>query len=208
MVMPFIVLGGIYLGIFTPTEAASAACVYALLVSHFVYKGLNWKTFILAVKSAANTTSMIFLVVAAAVLLAGPLTYANIPQNLTAYMIDLGAGKYTLILLSVVLFLFLGFFLDPLPILYLTIPILIVPLQAFKVDMTHFCIITIICMQIAQVTPPFGISLYTTSKLWDEPIEDVIKSSFPFLATTVLSLPIFIFLPFLSTWLPKVLMGE
>jgi C4-dicarboxylate transporter DctM subunit len=197
MIMPFIVLGGIYGGIFTPTEAAAVACVYALIVSGFFYRGLNLETF------TRSLRSMIFLIVAAAILFAGPLTYAQIPQNLTMGIVNLGFGKNGFLMLSIILFLVLGLFLDPLPILYLTIPILYYPLKHLGIDLVHFCVITIICMQIAQVTPPFGVSLYTTSQVWDEPIQNVISSALPFLLVIVATLPLFIFIPGLSLWLPN-----
>ena len=204
--MPILVLGGIYTGIFTPTEAAAIACVYSIAVSYFIYRGLTWAKFVEALRGGVTTTSMIFLIVAASILLAGPLTYAEIPQNLTNALIDMGVGKYSMIFLSIGLFLFLGLFLDPLPILYLTIPILNFPLRAFNIDMIHFCVITIICMQIAQVTPPFGVSLYTTSQMWDEPIQNVVKSAMPFLLAIACALPIIVFFPSLSTWLPSLFM--
>ena len=207
MIMPFIVLGGIYTGLFTPTEAAAVACVYAIAISYFFYRGLNKETLSAAVRSALSTNSMIFLIVAAAVLFAGPLTYAEIPQNLTKGMISLGFGKIGFMFLCIALFLVLGLFLDPLPILYLTVPILYFPILHLGIDLIHFCVITIICMQIAQVTPPFGVSLYATSQLWNEPIQNVVKSALPFLIMTILSLPLFLFVPWLSLWLPK-LMGH
>jgi C4-dicarboxylate transporter, DctM subunit len=205
MIMPLIVLGGIYTGVFTPTEAAAVACIYAVLVSALFYKGLTKTTLMQSLRGALSTNSMIFLIVAAAVLFAGPLTYAHIPQNLTNFIIAQGFGKSGFLVLSVALFLVLGCFLDPLPILYLTIPILYHPIQALGIDLIHFCIITIICMQIAQVTPPFGVSLYTTSQLWDEPIPNVIKASFPFLILLILTLPLFLFVPWLSKWLPSLM---
>lgn len=205
MLMPIIILGGIYTGVFTPTEAAAVACVYAVIISAVFYRGLNRATFTAALRGAMGTTSMIFLIVAAAILFAGPLTYAEIPQNLTQGIINLGFGSMGLIFLGIALFLALGLFLDPLPILYLTIPILYYPLEQFGVDLIHFCVITIVCMQIAQVTPPFGVSLYTTSQVWDEPIQNVIRSALPFLLMTVAILPLLVFVPSLSLWLPGVM---
>jgi C4-dicarboxylate transporter DctM subunit len=205
MVMPILVLGGIYTGVFTPTEAAAVACIYAVLVSGLVYRGLTKETFFQSLRGALSANSMIFIIVASAVLFAGPLTYAQIPQNLTKFIIDLGFGKMGFLILSVALFLVLGCFLDPLPILYLTIPILYHPMQALEINLIHFCVLTIICMQIAQVTPPFGVSLYTVSQLWNEPIQNVIVASFPFLMVLLLTLPLFIFVPWLSEWLPSIM---
>lgn len=205
ILMPVLVLGGIYTGIFTPTEAAAVACVYAIAISHFVYKQLNKESFFGALRGTLSTTSMIFLIVAAAVLIAKPLTLAQIPQNLTKFLIQLGFGKTGFLLLSVALFLSLGCFLDPLPILYLTVPIMYSSLITLDINLIHFCVITIICMQIAQITPPFGVSLFTVSQVWNEPIESVVKETFPFLILLIIMLPIFLFMPFLSTWLPSLM---
>jgi C4-dicarboxylate transporter DctM subunit len=204
MVMPLIVLGGIYSGMFTPTEAAAVACVYAVIVS-VIYRGFSKETFFKSLRSSLNATSMIFFIVAAAIMFAGPLTYAEIPQNLTKFIIGMGFGKTGFIILATLLFLVLGCFIECLPILYLTIPLMYTPMQTLGVDLIHFCVITIISMQIAQVTPPFGVSLFTASQMWREPVDSVIWASLPFLAILICSLPLFIFVPWLSTWLPSII---
>lgn len=203
--MPLIVLGGIYTGVFTPTEAAAVACIYAIAISHFFYKQLTKESFFGALRGTLSTNSMIFMIVASAVLIAKPLTLAQIPQDITKYIIELGLGKTGFLILSTCLFLVLGCFLDPLPILYLTIPIMCSTLTVLNINLIHFCVITIICMQIAQITPPFGVSLFTVSQVYNEPIERVVQETIPFLVLLIFMLPIFIFLPFLSTWLPSIL---
>lgn len=204
-IMPLIILGGIYSGVFTPTEAASVACVYAFLVSWLVYRGLSRQNFLEAAKATATTTSMIFLIVAAVIIFAGPLTYAQIPQNITKGLVGMGFGTYGFLFVAIGLYLLLGLFLDPLPILYLTVPVLLHGMLALGIDLTHFCVITIICMQIAQVTPPFGVSLYCTSQVFKEPMQNVIRSAIPYLLVLILTLPIFVYFPQLSLWLPKML---
>jgi len=201
-IMPLIILGGIYSGIFTPTEAASVACVYAFLISWLVYGGLNRQNFLEAIKGTAGTTSMIFLIVAAVIIFAGPLTYAQIPQNITKGLVGMGFGAYGFMFMAIGLYLILGLFLDPLPILYLTVPILLNGMLALQINLIHFCVITIICMQIAQVTPPFGVSLYTTSQVFKEPMQNVIRAAVPYLLALVVTLPIFVYFPQLSLWLP------
>ena len=204
-IMPLIILGGIYAGIFTPTEAASVACVYAFLVSWLVYRGLNRQNFLEAAKATAGTSSMIFLIVVAVIIFAGPLTYAQIPQNITKALVGMGFGTYGFIFMAIGLYLVLGLFLDPLPILYLTVPVLLHGMLALGIDLTHFCVITIICMQIAQVTPPFGVSLYCTSQVFREPMQNVIRSAIPYLLILILTLPLFVYFPQLTLWLPKML---
>jgi C4-dicarboxylate transporter DctM subunit len=102
----------------------------------------------------------------------------------------------------VLIWLVFGMFLDPLPIMYLTIPVVLPALKHFGISLIHFNVLCIICMQIAQVTPPFGISIFTVSGVFKETVPNVIRGALPFLFLMIALLPLFIFVPWLSTFLP------
>ena len=197
-----IILGGIYSGFFTPTEAAAVAAVYGLLIAKFVYRKINWPIFKSVVIESARTVSFIGFLIAAAVLFAVPLAYNEIPQNVTRWLIQMQVGKTGLMFMVVGLWLVMGCFLDPSAIIVLTLPIIYPSLVAFKIDLTHFCVVCVVCMQIGLITPPFGLSLYATSSIWKEPMPGIIKHCIPFLAAMIATLPILVFFPQLSLWLP------
>lgn len=205
ILMPVLVLGGIYTGIFTPTEAAGVSCVYSFAIAAFFYRELTWENFKQAIQASVAATSMIFLIVASVILYAGPLTFAGIPQAMTKTIVDLGMGPNSVMILIVCLWLVFGCFLDPLPIMYLTIPVVLPALKHFNIDLVHFNVLCIICMQIAQVTPPFGISLFTVSGVFNVSVQDVIRGAWPYLLLMILSLPLFVFVPWLSTFLPSLI---
>lgn len=208
ILMPVLVLGGIYTGVFTPTEAAGISCAYSFAIAAFYYRELTWSNFWMAVKFSVAATSMIFLIVASVILYAGPLTFAGIPQGMTNAIVSLGASANMVLILIVSIWLIFGCFLDPLPIMYLTIPVVLPALRHFNIDLIHFNVLCIICMQIAQVTPPFGISLFTVSGVFQESVQNVIRGAWPYLILMIISLPLFIFVPWFSTFLPSLMRGH
>ncbi|MGB9699283.1 MAG: TRAP transporter large permease [Thermodesulfobacteriota bacterium] len=205
ILMPILILGGIYTGIFTPTEAAAISCGYSFFLAAFVYRELTWANFKMAVRAAVSATSMIFVIVASVILFAGPLTFAGIPQGITNTVVSYGMSAHGVMILIVLIWLIFGMFLDPLPIMYLTIPVVLPVLKHFGINLIHFNVLCIICMQIAQVTPPFGISLYTVSGVFNETIPNVVRGALPFLLLMIALLPLFIFVPSLSTFLPSLM---
>lgn len=208
MLMPIIVLGGIYGGVFTPTEAAAVACVYGLAVSIFVYRQITWHNFYQeAVRGTVANSSMIFLLVAAALLFTSPLAFARLPQEVAAWTTAAGLGQMELILAVTALWLVMGMFLDPLPIMYLTVPVVLPALNAAGVDLIYMNVVLILSMQIAQVTPPFGISLYVSSGIMGVPIVRVVWASLPFLGVLLVCLAVLILFPQISLFLPD-LMGR
>lgn len=206
LMLPVIILGGIYGGVFTPTEAAAVACIYGILISFFVYRGLTWKSFYNeALRNAVSNSSMIFLLVAAAMLFASPLAFARLPQEISAWTIDAGFSQLELILMVVLLWLILGMFLDTLPIMYLTVPVVLPALIAADVNLIYMNVILILTMQIAQVTPPFGISLYVASGIMQVSILKLVRVSLPFLAVLVACLAVLIMFPQISLFLPQMM---
>ncbi len=201
LIMPVIVLGGIYSGIVTPTEAGALSCVYGLVISAFVYRKMNMKNLAQTTGDSVRALSMTFMVSSASLVFAIPITYMQIPQKVAQWVTAQNLTGTSLVLLIVVIYLIMGCFLDPLPIMYLMLPIVLPTLQSAGINLIYFNIVTVIAMQIGQVTPPFGISLYMASKFIGVEITDVAKESMPYLLGMVAVLLLIIFVPQLSLML-------
>ena len=200
LAMPAIVLGGIYAGIFTPTEAAAVAVAYVLLMSAiFERKNFTLRRLISSAESAVVTTTVIFVILGGATVFANSLTFANIPQSFTLFMTSLPVNEHVTMALILLIFIVLGTVLDPVPILYITIPIVFPVVQAIGYSTTHFAILTITCMMIAQVTPPVGMSLFALSGYFNVPISTVIRGAMPYFVALLLALALLWWLPWLST---------
>jgi len=200
LAMPAIVLGGIYAGIFTPTEAAAVAVAYVLLMSAiFERKNFTLSRLIRSAEAAVITTTIIFVILGGATVFANSLTFANIPQSFTVFMTSLPVNEHVTMALILLIFIVLGTVLDPVPILYITIPIVFPVVLAIGYSTTHFAILTITCMMIAQVTPPVGMSLFALSGYFNVPISTVIRGAMPYFAALILALALLWWLPGLST---------
>ena len=208
LLMPLIVLGGIYSGIFTPTEAAAASIVYALLISSFVYRTLTWQNFVKSARDAMVGTAIIFIILGSAVLLATTLTYLKLPQMLITSVAEMGLTPMMLLFAIILLFFVLGTVMDPVPILYITIPILLPVLMLAKIDLVHFNVITVAAMMVAQVTPPFGMALSAMAGIFREPVGMVVRGSLPYLAVLMFATLVIVLFPGLSLFLPNLMAGR
>lgn len=208
ILMPVVVLGGIYTGVVTPTEAGGVAIVYSVLISTFLYRTMTWETMKRSLTSTATSNSMIFILVAGALLFANPITFAQIPQVVSEYIAELGLSSMQLLFATALLFMILGCFLDSLPVLYLTVPILFPTLQATGVDLIHFNVIMILCMQIGQITPPFGMAMYVAAGVCKAPVGEVSKASLKYLVAYTIILVFIILFPGISTFLPNLMMAK
>lgn len=195
LLMPIIVLGSIYSGVMTPTEAGSLSCVYGFIISAFVYRGMKVKEFKHIIQQSVRSNGMIMFIVSAATLFALALTHMQLPQMLATLITQYNMSPRMLVIVIVVFMLFLGCFLESTPILYLVIPIVLPALKAAGVSLIYFNVLTILCMEIGQITPPFGTSMYFAARLIGVPAADVIKEEIPYLITMIVCLIVFIFVP-------------
>ncbi|HWK68447.1 MAG TPA: TRAP transporter large permease [Rhizobiaceae bacterium] len=202
LAMPLIVLGGIYAGVFTPTEAAAVAVVYVLVMCAIVEReNFTFERIFSAGESAVVTTTVIFVILGGATVFSNALTYADVPQAFTRYMTSLPVGEHVTMGLILLIFLILGTALDPVPILYITIPIVFPMVEALGYSPTHFAILTVACMMIAQVTPPVGMSLFALSGVFNVPIGAVMRGSMPYLWALTAALVVLWLAPGFSTFI-------
>ncbi len=199
LAMPVFVLGGIYSGIFTPTEAAAVAVFYVLTVSLiFERHKVSLRAILKSSESAVVTTTLIFVILGGATIFSNGLTFADVPQTFAHYMLSLSAGENMTMALILLIFVVLGTILDPVPILFITIPIVYPVVQALGFPPTQFAILTVTSMMIAQVTPPIGMSLFALSGTFNTPIGEVARGAMPYLFALLLAMIVLWWVPEIS----------
>lgn len=202
IMLPVIILGGILSGVFTPTESAAAAVLYALVVSGFFYRTLTFKSLWRPMVDAALVTSSIMLIVAMANVVSFVFSYENIPQSAAAAMLGLTHNKDVLLLLINGFLLVLGLFLEPIAAMILSVPILVPIVQALHISLVHFGVIVVLNLVIGLATPPVGLCLFIMCSVADISLEDISMASLPLLGICVVVLLLVTFVPSISLAIP------
>lgn len=201
LLMPVIILGGIYGGIFTPTEASAVAVVYALLVGGLIYRQLDFKTITQTFHRSVIATAVIMFIMANAGVFGFLLNRAGIPMALGQWLTDVFATKYTF-LLGVNLALFvIGMFIETSASIVVLAPLLLPVAMQFGIDPVHFGLVMVINLALGMVTPPFGVNLFAASQVAQVPLERMIRPLLPFVAVIVTCLAIITYWPDLSLYL-------
>lgn len=201
LLMPVFILYGIYDGIVTPTEASFLAVLYALIVSFVIYREMNWKMFKYITMDSINTTSMIFLIIASALVFGMFLTTEQVPQTFAQWVSDSGLNKWTFLIIVNILFFILGMFLEPTAIILITLPIFLPILAALNINVYHFAIIMVVNMELGMLTPPVGLNLFVVSGIMKEKVETVIRGVLPFFIQFIIVLIIIMLFPQISLFL-------
>jgi C4-dicarboxylate transporter DctM subunit len=199
---PVIILGGIYTGMFTPTEAAVVAVFYSLFVAVFVYRTVKWHDFIMILVDAAVTSSVIMFIVVFAGIFTWAASVIGVVDQAANFIVRISPNAVVMIILVNLLLLALGMILDAISISYLIMPILIPVLAAFKIDPLWYGVIFISALAIGQATPPVGVNLFTAANLIRGDIDAVAKQAIPFVLMDVVVLIILSLFPALSLYLP------
>ncbi len=201
-----IIMGGIYGGIFTPTEAAAVSAVYAFVIAVFVYKDIKLSEVPKVLLNSAAMSAMLLYIITNAVMFAFILTSEQIPQSLSAWIVDLGFGKIGFLLIVNIMLLFIGMVMEPSAIVLIMAPILYPVAMALGVDPVHFGIMLVVNMEIGLCTPPVGLNLYVASSISKLGLTEVTKATWPWLVTMLIFLMIITYIPEITLWLPR-LMG-
>lgn len=202
LLMPVILLGGIYSGVFTPTEAAAAAGAYAILLSIFLYRASSWAALYDALLESAKQLGMVFLLIGGGLALNYVFTVERVTAAITDLILALELGRLQLLMAINVAFILMGLFLTKAPMMYVVIPALLPALQAAGVDLLHFGVMIILNMMISMITPPMGILVFITGGLARIPIGDIFRESVPFMVTLFSVLFLITVFPGIVTWLP------
>ncbi len=201
----FVVMGGIILGWFTPTEASAVAVLYTFVLAVLVYREVKWADLPRLVAESAATTAVVLLLIGASMGLSWVLSSANIPQAVTAALLELTENKLLLLLLINVLLLLVGTFMDMTPAVLIFTPILLPVVQKFGMDPVHFGMMMIFNLCIGLCTPPVGSVLFIGCSVARTTLRQVLRPLLPFFAAMVIVLLLVTYVPGLSLWLPSVL---
>jgi len=198
-----IILGGIYGGIFTPTEAAGVSAVYAFVIATFVYRDIGLKDLPRVLVDAGRVTVMLMFIIANALLFAYVLTTERIPQNIAEQIVSWGMAPWQFLIVVNILLLAAGNFMEPTGIILILAPILFPIATQLGIDPIHLGIIMVVNLEIGMVTPPVGLNLFVTSGITGMSVMQVVRAAFPWLSVLLVFLVIVTYIPQLSVWLPN-----
>lgn len=205
LMMPVVLLGGIYTGVTTPTEAAAVAAAYALLISVVLYRSVSFGEFYRSVLSSARTTASIGMLIAGALVFNYVVTVENIPQSISVLLTSWDLSPNGFLILVNIILLLLGCVLEGTTILLVVVPVLIPTAQALGIDMVHFGVMVVVNIMLGLITPPYGLLLFIMTRIAEVPLRDLVRDTMPFLYAMIGSLILITFFPSLVLWLPRLL---
>ena len=205
LMMPVILLGLLYSGITTPTEAAAAAAAYALAASAILYRSVGWRDVYRSLVTSARITISIGMLIAGALVFNYVITVENIPKTLSAALQAYQLSPWTFLLAANILLLILGCFLEGTTILLVIVPVLLPTAAALGIDPVHFGVVVVVNIMIGLVTPPYGLLLFMMVKIADIPLRDLVREVMPFLWVMIGALAIMTFVPQVVLFLPRLL---
>lgn len=201
--MPIVLLGGIYSGIFTPTEAAAVAALHALILAALVFRALTWRSFWGVVMESTRASAVITMILAGSFMLNYAFTAEGVPQAMAMWVDSMHFSQIGFLLMVNVMFLVLGCFLDVSVLLLVFVPMLLPAAKLLGVDLVHFGVLVVLNMMIGLIHPPFGMLLFVTKALTGIPIGEMMKEGWPFLVMLLLLLLAMTCFPQIVLWLPQ-----
>lgn len=205
LMMPVVLLGGIYSGVMTPTESAAVAALYALVVSVVLYRSVSGAGLYKSLLGSGRQMASVGLLIAGALVFNFVVTKEDVPQSVKQFLEGFELSKIGFLLLVNIVLLVLGALLEGGTILLVIVPILIPTAQALGVDMVHFGLVVTINLMIGLITPPYGLLLFIVANLAKEPLMAVVRETLPFAAVLIAALGFLTFVPDAVLWLPRVL---
>lgn len=203
LLMPAVLMFGIYGGITTPTEAAAVAAFYALIVSVFIYRAVSAPALYQSVLASAKTTASIGMLIAGALVFNYVVTIENIPRTISATLLAWDLDPVMFLIAVNILLLLLGCILEGTTILLVIVPVLIPTAQALGIDMVHFGVVVVVNIMLGLITPPYGLLLFIMTRIANTPMKALVADVWPFLVGLVVALLVFTFVPDTVLWLPK-----
>lgn len=205
LMLPVILLGGIYGGIMTPTEAAAVAAAYALIISIFLYRSVSFKAFWGALQSGSRSAGSIGVLIAGSLTFNYVITREDVPNQLAMLLNSMDLDPTGFLIVVNLLLLLLGCVLEGGAIILIVIPILIPSVQAMGIDLVHFGVIAVVNAMIGLITPPYGMLLFIVSNITDTPVAKIIREIWPFIFALIAALIVITFSPDFVLWLPRAL---
>lgn len=205
--IPIIIMGGIYLGVFTPTEASGIAAAYAIFVSMVIYKELDWRGLYQAAVQSAVSTAQVMVLLAGASVFGWLLTVGQIPQDLTKMVIESNSSPVMFLLGINVILILAGMFIDGSSAIVILAPLVYPIAMQLGIDPVHLGVIMVANAAIGMFTPPFGLNLFVATSTTGLPILNIMKAVMPFVAISILVLGLITYLPDISLLLPRMVYG-
>jgi tripartite ATP-independent transporter DctM subunit len=201
--MPIVLLGGIYSGAFTPTEAAAVAALHSLVLATVFFRALTWRSFWGVVLESTRGSAVITIILAGSFILNYAFTAEGVPQSMALWVDGMQLSRTQFLLLVNVMFLVLGCFLDVSVLLLVFVPMLLPAAKLLGVDLVHFGVLVVLNMMIGLIHPPFGMLLFVTKALTGIPIGEMMREGWPFLVMLLCLLLAMTFFPQIVLWLPQ-----
>ena len=200
---PMIILGGIYAGIFTPTESAIVAIFYTLFIGWFVHRELRWKSVKVALRTTTWITGRVLLILFTATAFGRLLVEQRIPSDIAEAMLNMTTNVYVIWAMVILFLLFVGMFMETLAAILILVPVLLPVMYMIGADPTHVGIVVICALSIGFMTPPLGENLFVASGIGGEPVEKIIVKVLPFVFVATVAVFLIAFVPQISLWLPS-----
>lgn len=205
LLLMVIILGGIYTGMYTPTEAAAVAAVYSMFVALFIYKDMRIREFSKVMLESGKMTVMLMFIIANAMLFAHVLTTEQIPQSIASWVSSMGFSPWMFLVIVNIVLLIAGSFMEPSAVILILAPIFFPIAMELGIDPIHLGIIMVVNMEIGLITPPVGLNLFVTSAVTGMPITNTIKAALPWLMILLVFLILITYIPVISLGLPQFL---
>lgn len=202
LTLPVVLLGGIWTGAFTPTEAAAVAAFYAMLLAGFVFRTLGWKALFAVFVESTRSSAVVMLLIAGAFIINYAVTTERLDQQLAAWIGGMNLSQIEFLLLVNVVLLVLGCIIDTGPLLLVILPVMLPAVKALNIDLVHFGVVGVVNLMIGLITPPYGMLLFVLAALANIPLREVISEIWPFVLALIAVLLLITFFPVLVTGLP------
>jgi tripartite ATP-independent transporter DctM subunit len=205
MLVPIFLIGGIMLGIATPTEVSSVAVVYAILLATIFYREMNFKSFVQALSESTAKSGMVLFIISAASVFSWSLSVVKLPNHISTFLTSLGATPWLFMLCTVIALIITGAVLEGMPALIILGPLLLPVAEQFGINPLHYGIVLIMAMGFGTFTPPIGIGMYVTCSVTKTKMEDVGRHMLPYLIALFLGILLVAFIPWFTLVIPQVM---
>ena len=203
LTLPPFVLGGMYFGVFTATEAAGTGALYALAIAWLIYRNFSWKDLMEGGREAARTSAMLFMIIIAAGLFGYMLTKLNIPQEAVALALKYDVSQTEFLIAVMVLIFILGLILESISIILITTPVILPVMTALGIDKVWYGVLLTINLELALISPPVGMNLIVIKSITKAPLSEIDRAAVPYILMLILGIAIIIVFPGIALWLPS-----
>jgi C4-dicarboxylate transporter DctM subunit len=203
MVMPIIILGGIYSGFFTPTEAAAVSCLYAIFIGGVIYRGFTRSSFLQAFSYTFKLSAILYIIFAGVSLFTYVISVAGWPAALAEAVVSIGLGPREFVMLLSLVSIILGFFSTPWGQMFYLLPVIMPTFIALDISLLWWGVLFCMSCMVGEMTPPMAVGLYFTAKVANRPPEVVVRGVIPFVITEIVAMLVLIFFPEIALWLPR-----